>query len=108
MIINEVDGHFEEKNRHKYLILDFTDKRKEVLKKYTQLWDGIKNSIEKVNNKLGEHGKDFMKIKFSYDDNLPLNKTIRLRNMIIIIRSVFEEDGKFYPQIYLDKCLYEL
>ena len=108
LIIDEVDGHFEEKNRNKYLILDSTDKNKEVLIKYTKLWDGIKNSIEKVNNKLGEHGKDFMKIKFNYDDNLPLNKTIRLLNMIIIIRSVFEEDGKFYPQIYLDKCLYEL
>ena len=51
LIIDEVDGHFEEKNGNKYLILDFTDKNKEELKKYTQLWDGIKNSIEKVNNK---------------------------------------------------------
>ena len=47
LIINEVDEHFEVNNGNKYLILDFTDKNKEVLKKYTQLWDGIKNSIEK-------------------------------------------------------------
>ena len=40
-IINEADGHFEEKNGNKYLILDSTNKSKEVLKKYTQLWDGI-------------------------------------------------------------------
>ena len=73
-----------------------------------QLWDGIKNPIEKVNNKLGENGKDFVKIKFNSDDNLPLNKTLKLHNMTIIIRSVFQEDGKFYPQIYLDECLYEL
>ena len=49
-----------------------------------------------------------MKIKFDTDDNLPLNKTLKLHNMIIIIRSVFEEDGEFYLQIYLDECLYEL
>ena len=40
-IINEADGHFEEKKRNKQLILDSTNKSKEVLKKYTQLWDGI-------------------------------------------------------------------
>ena len=58
--------------------------------------------------KPGKYGKDFMKIKFNCDDNLPLNKTMKLHNMTIIIRSVFEEDGKFYPQIFLDECLYEL
>ena len=62
MIIDEVDGNFEEKNENKYLILDSTDKNKEGLIKYTKLWDGIKNSVEKVNNKLGKHEKDFMKI----------------------------------------------
>ena len=49
-----------------------------------------------------------MSINFDTDDNLPLNKTLKLYNMTIIVRSVFEEDGKFYPQIYLDECLYEL
>ena len=50
-----------------------------MLIKYTKLWDGIKNSIEKVNNKLGEYEKDFMKIKFNSDDSLPLNKTLNLQ-----------------------------
>ena len=43
-----------------------------------------------------------MKVKFDTDDNLPLNKTLKLHNMTLIIRSVFEEDGKFYLQVYLD------
>ena len=42
------------------------------------------------------------------DDNLPLNKQLKLHNMTITIRSVFEEDGKFYPQVFLDDTLYEL
>ena len=70
-----------------------TDENKEALKKYT-----IKNEIETINgSKEGEYGKDFVKIKFDTDDNLPLNKRLKLHNMTIIIRSVFEEDGKFYP-----------
>ena len=109
MIISEVDGYIKEKNGNKYLIFNSADKNKEVLKKYTKLWNGIKNEIETINgSKEGEYGKDFMKIKFDTDDNLPLNKTLKLHNMTIVIRSVFEEDGKFYPQIYLDDCLYEL
>ena len=49
-----------------------------------------------------------MKIKFDTEDNLPLNKQLKLHMLTIIVRSVFEEDGKFYPQLYLDDCLYEL
>ena len=98
MIISEVDGHFEEKNWNKYLILNSTNKNQKLFKKYTQLWDGIKNEIVTINSgKPGEYEKDSMRIKFNSDDDFPLNKTLRLHNMTIIIRSGFEEDGKFYP-----------
>ena len=78
--------------------------------KYTELWDKIKNlikcnSIEKVNNKSGECGKDFMKIKFNSDDKLPLNKMLRIHNMTIVFRTVFQEDGKYYLQDFLDVCM---
>ena len=49
-----------------------------------------------------------MKNKFNSDDNLPLNKPLKFLNMTIIIRSVFEEDGKLYPQVFLDDTLYKL
>ena len=49
-----------------------------------------------------------MKIKFNSDDDLPLNKHIKFHNMTITIRSAFEEDGKLYPQYFLDDTLYEL
>ena len=49
-----------------------------------------------------------MKIKFDTDDNWPLNKQLKLNMLTIIVRSAFEEDGIFYPQLYLDDCLYEL
>ena len=52
--------------------------------------------------------KDYMKIKFNSDDKLPLSKPLKFHAMTIIIRSVFEEDGKLYPQVFLDDALYEV
>ena len=49
-----------------------------------------------------------MKIKLNSDDGLPLNKPLKFHAVAVIIRSAFEENGKYYPQIFLDKCLYEL
>ena len=49
-----------------------------------------------------------MKTKFTSDDDLPLNKSLKFRLMTITIRYVFEENGKLYPQVFLDDTLYEL
>ena len=49
-----------------------------------------------------------MKIKFNTDDNIPLNKIIYFPTITIIIRSVTQKDGKYYPQLFLDECLYEV
>ena len=48
------------------------------------------------------------KIKFNSDDELPLNKPLEFHAMTTIIRSIFEEGGKLYPQVFLDNDLYEL
>ena len=57
-------------------------------------------------DKSGEYEKDYMKIKFSSDDDLPLNKILKLYNLTIIVRSIFEEDDKYYAQVFLDEFLY--
>ena len=49
-----------------------------------------------------------MKIKFHSDGELPLNKTIEIPSMIIVVRAVFHENNKYYPQVFLDECLYKL
>ena len=49
-----------------------------------------------------------MKIKFTSDDDLPLNKVLELHMLTVIVRSVFEEDGKYYLQVFLDESLYEV
>ena len=108
LIINDVDGYIEENDKNKYLSFASTDNNKEVLKKYIKLWDEVKYHIQTINNdEFGEYGKDYMKIKFYSDDNLPLNKILKFSVLTIIIRHVFEKDGKYYLKIFLDYCLYE-
>ena len=106
LMINEMIGHFEEKNENKYLVLDDVDENKEVSKKYEEVWEGVKKEIETINGgKKIEYGKDLKKIRFESNDDLPLNKPMKLRLLTIIIRCVFSENGKFYPQFFLDDAL---
>ena len=48
-----------------------------------------------------------MKIKFNSDDELPLNKTIEIPSMVIVVRAIFYENNKYYPKVFLDECLYK-
>ena len=108
LLINHASGYIEEKGGNKYLIFDSTDENEELLKKYNDVWNGIKNKIEEVSSGECDYEKDHIKIKFNSDDKLPLNKPLKFYNITITIRSVFEEDGKHYPQVFLDDTLYEL
>ena len=108
-MINRIDGFIEEKAGDKYLSIAFRDRNSEVLKKYSEVWSGIKDCIEKINySELGEYDKDFMKIKFNSDNDIPLNKQLYFLTITLIIRNIFEEDGKYYPHFFLDECLYEV
>ena len=79
LITGEVDECIEENNGNKYLTFASTDKNKKVLEKYTKLWDKIKGYIQTINaGTSGEYEKDYMKIKFNSDDDLPLNKIPKL------------------------------
>ena len=90
------------------IIFDSTDENKELLKKHNDVWNGIRDKIKEVLSDECDYEKDYMKIKFNSDDNLPLNKPLKFHLMTITIRSVFEEDGKLYPQVFLDEALYEV
>ena len=69
------------------------------------LLNGIKNLIEKIDNKPDEYGRDYIKIKLNSEDHLPVDDIYLLT---IIVRSIFEENSDYYPQIYLNECLYDL
>ena len=63
--------------------------------------------IKKIDDDWFEYSKDYMKIRFSSDDNLPLNKPLQFYNMTVTIRCVFSEDNKLNPQVFLDDALYK-
>ena len=80
LTINEMIGHFEEKNEKKYLVLDDADENKEVSKKYEELWESVKKEIETINGgERVDYVKDFKNITFESNDDLPMNKPIKLR-----------------------------
>ena len=109
LIINKVDGFIEEKEGNKYLHFAFTDNNSEVLKNMKKLGVESKIKLKQINSsESGEYGKDYMKIKFNSDDGLPLNKQLKFTNLTTIVRSVFEENGSLYLQIFLDQSFYEL
>ena len=108
LTITHASGYIEEKGVNKYLVFDSTDENKELLKKYNDVFNGIRNKIKKISGDECDYEKDYMKIKFNSDDDLPLNKQLKFHNMAITIRSVCEEDGKLYPEVFLDDILYEL
>ena len=64
-MINRIVGFIEEKEGDKYLNFAITGRNSEVLRKYSEIWNGIKDCIEKINDdKIGEYDKDFLKINF--------------------------------------------
>ena len=96
------------KRVNKYLVFDSIDENKELLKKCSDVWNGIRNKIKEVGDSECDYEKDYMKIKFNSHNNLPVNKPLKFHLMTITIRSVFKEDGKLYPQLFLDDALYDL
>ena len=105
LMINKIKGHFEEVDGDKYLI--FSSKNGDIMPKYQEVFDGIKEIIKKIND-YGQpikHDDNYVKIKFKADDNIPLNKIIYFPTITIIIRSVTKKDDKYYPQLFLDNGL---
>ena len=99
--ISQASGYTEKKNENNYLIFNSGDGNKEVFKKYADVWDEIKKKIKAINDgKENDYEKDYIKIKFDSEDDLPLNKPLKFHAMTIIIRSLFEEDGKLIHNFF--------
>ena len=93
--------HCKEKYGEKDLILDSTEK-------YDEVFSGIKKEIETINGgKELVYEKNYARIGVNTDDDIPLNKQLKFPTLTVIIRCVFLEGEKPYPQIYLDECLYK-
>ena len=106
--INDASGYMKEINKDKSLIFDDTDKKKELLEIYDDVFSGIMSKIKKIDDDWLENSKGYKKTKFNSDDYLPLNKQLKFHTMAVTIRCIFSEDNKLYPQVFLDEALYSL
>ena len=90
------------------LSIAFTDRNSEVLRKYSEVWSGIKDCIAKINGSdLGEYDTDFMKIKFNSDNDIPLNKQLYFLTKQLLLE-IFLKKMVNIILIFLDECLYEV
>ena len=111
--MNNVDAYIEcnpteDDSETKYLVFASTDKNKEALENYTELWDEVKDQIKtKSGDNAIAYGKDFMKARFESNDDLPLGKILNIPVCIIVAKSVFQGDHNYYPQVFLYECLHE-
>ena len=95
-----------DKNDNLWYLIIFGDA--DVLRIFANIWKSIRAKIEENIGGIIQYDKDYMKIKFESNDNLPTDNIVNIRLATIIIRSLFAQNGKFYPQLLLDDALYEL
>ena len=104
-VINRLFGHIEkiEGSSDRYLVVNISNEK--IINISDKLCKFIENEITFNNssNKI----KEYNKLRFSSNVDLPLNKLIEFRMLTIVIKCVIEKDNKYYPEIYLDECLYE-
>ena len=115
LIIRNLVGRIEkiEGSSDRYLVVD--ESNKTVINVFDNLWKFIKDEINRlmkrndkitfgnVDNKIS----DYNKLRFSSDVDLPLNMLIQFHSLTIFINCVIEKGNKYYPEVYLDGCLYK-
>ena len=102
LVIDDLKGYFEQNDDNKYLTMIFMSKSQKMI--YTRIWEEIKKIINEVDE--FSNDKNYDVISFDTDDILSLNSIINIYSMTIIIKSVFKDNNKFYPKIYLTNCRY--
>ena len=101
-----MNGYFEEINENNSLTLVHTNESNEKIKKYEELWIKIRDLIRSVTKKSDDYNQKYIKLKLDSDNQLPLNKTIEIPVMVIVVRAISYQNNKYYPQVFLDECLY--
>ena len=102
---HKVNGYFEEITKSRYLTLVPTNENIEKNLKNEGLWIKMRYFISSITKTGDDCYEKYVKIKFNSDDELPLNKTTEILSMTIVVRAIFYENNKNYPQVFLDECL---
>ena len=79
LVFNDVDTYFECNDGNKYLVFTLTDKNREVLENYSELWNEIKEEIRTIRGiEPFDYEKGIIKISFESDYGLPLGKALKI------------------------------
>ena len=107
MLINHLIGYIEEieGSSDKYLVVAKRVRNKKIIHSFDIIWGLIENKIN-PNNFNNNNIKDYDKLRFNSDVDLPTDTLIEFLSLVINVSCVIEKDGKYYPEIYLDECLY--
>ena len=104
--IKDMKGQFKKgKGDNVWYLIIFGDA--DVLRKFANIWKSIRAKIEENTGRIVQYDKDYMRIKFESND-LPTDNIVNMHQVTIVIRSIFVQNGKLYPQLFLDGALYEL
>ena len=103
-VVNRLFGHIEKikGSSDKYLVVNINNKK--IINVFDELWKFMKNKITSSNssNKI----KEYNKLRFNSNVDLPLDTLIEFRALVININCVIEKDGEYYPEICLNECSY--
>ena len=94
--IEEIEG-----SSDKYLVALDGLRYKNIASVLDKIWWTIEDKINP-----GIKIKDYNKFRFNSDIDLSLNTTLEFRSLLINVSCVIEKDNEYYPEIYLDDCLY--
>ena len=87
-----------------YLVVNTTICNNKIIRSFNIIWKLIENKITSNNfiNKI----KDYDKLRFNSNIDLPLDTLTEFRSLVINVSCVIEKDNEYYPEIFLDECLY--
>ena len=101
LTIDNIRGYFNFSNIFGILTMIFANDDQQ--NKYHQVWKKILKIINGGNGELKLHEK----IKLVYN-NLPIDHVFKVPTITIVIRSLIEKNNKFYLELSLNHCLYEI
>ena len=100
--VEEIDG-----SDDKYLFVTKSMRNRKIIHSFDNVWSHIENKINPNNfNNNNNKIKDYDKLRFNSDIDLPTDTLIEFRSLMINVSCIIEKDGKYYPEIYSDDCLY--
>ena len=113
LVINRLIDYIEEieGSRDKYLVVAKSVRNKDIIGVLDTVWGSVENKIEDKINPIPNNCpnikiKDYDKFRFNSDIDLPLDTSIEFHSLVINVSCVIEKDNEYYPEIYLDECLY--